>query len=219
MTLPDGCVRLHRLNLDRKANFETLSDDERARADRFHFPIDRDRFAVGRASLRALLGGYLDIPPSALRFGYSKSGKPFLQNNPALRFNLSHSRETGLLAVSYNREVGIDLEFIDPGIKRDWESVALEVFSKNERIELVRSSPEEKIRMFYRLWTRKEAYVKGLGVGLLAPLSEICTVTNEGMPGWTVISLDDPRLTGFAAALAIEGATPHVENGEDILSA
>src|SRR2546422_9162090 len=69
-----------------------LSRDERARADRFRFPRDRDRYTVGRASLRVLLGAYLAAPPESLRFAYSEHRKPALSRpRSRLSFNLSHS--------------------------------------------------------------------------------------------------------------------------------
>ena len=68
-----------------------LSDDERERAARFHFERDRNRFVVGRGSLRETLGGLLEIPPAAVRFAYGPQGKPELNHETNLRFTLSHS--------------------------------------------------------------------------------------------------------------------------------
>src|SRR5262249_62127988 len=83
------------------------------RAERFHFPRDAGRYAVGRGVLRILLGRYLHRAPEELRFQYGARGKPALADRPrgrALRFNLAHSRDLAIYAVSWDREVGVDVE-------------------------------------------------------------------------------------------------------------
>ena len=93
----------------------TLTADERERAARFHFPVHRDRFVVGRGLLRELLGAYLNRPAKVLRFACGPRGKPLLAGEDAdagLRFNLSHSGERALYAIA-RREVGVDLECLN----------------------------------------------------------------------------------------------------------
>src|SRR5690348_8704005 len=88
----------------------TLSPDERARADKFYFERDRRRFIVSRGFLRRILSSYLETGPGRLQFCYGKYGKPALAGQcgvHSLRFNLSHSHEFAVYAVTFEREVGI----------------------------------------------------------------------------------------------------------------
>jgi hypothetical protein len=92
-----------------------LSDDERSRADKFYFNRDRRRFIVARAGLRIILGRYLGIEPEQLRFHYNRYGKPSLSGHSGedeLRFNVSHSRDLALHAITREGNVGIDVEHL-----------------------------------------------------------------------------------------------------------
>jgi 4'-phosphopantetheinyl transferase len=157
-----------------EAFFDLLNEDERARAARFHFAEDRARFVMARGSLRRLLAGYLRQPPESIRFHYGPQGKPELAANdlePRLSFNLSHSHEVGFCAVARGRQVGADVEKIRPEAV-DSIGTAEHFFTPGET-QLIRSAPPEtQAETFFRLWTRKEAYLKGHGKGLSMPLNE-----------------------------------------------
>ena len=188
----DG-VSLWRLNLDaaeeeRLALYQTLSDDERARATRFHFSVDRDRYIVGRGKLRKILAGLLPLSASEICFIYNPFGKPALARDPKLQFNLSHSDNVGLLAISCKYEIGADVEKIRD--HNDLALVAAEVFSQREIHRLAQTTPEEYPSLFYKFWTLKEAYLKGVGTGLSESLRDICTVADENLDGWSLLSLD-----------------------------
>src|ERR1700690_2111518 len=92
---------------------ETLSPAEWIRAERYHFPRDRERFIAARGLLRSILASYLKLDPCDLGFSSGPHGKPELHNvcSP-LRFNLSHSDDMMLLAISHSREIGVDLEVV-----------------------------------------------------------------------------------------------------------
>jgi 4'-phosphopantetheinyl transferase len=150
----------------------TLSADEIARAERFYFQHDRRRFVGRRGILRAILANYLETKPSGLRFVYNEFGKPGLevsQETGSLSFNLSHSGELVLIAVAIDRDVGVDIEFIDNSVP--FEEVAKRVLSVNE-IAALEALPESlRPAGFFNCWARKEAYVKALGMGLSIPLN------------------------------------------------
>lgn len=144
----------------------TLSPDEAARAARFHFVRDRDRFVLARAGVRRVLGALLSTPPASLAFVYGASGKPALAQETGLHFNLSHTADHAALAVADGFALGIDIEqprTIDPG-------VAERFFAPNENAALRQTPPSAWNAAFFRCWTRKEAYVKAVGDGLLIPL-------------------------------------------------
>ena len=142
-------------------------------------------------------------------------GKPALQDEPSLRFNLSHSEDQVLYAFAYHQEVGIDIEQIRP--LGDIDGLAHHVFSAQEQAVLQHLCPPEKEASFYACWTRKEAFIKALGMGFSMPLDSFdVTVRHDEAPlllqvrerpedvtRWTFYQLpiDGP----YAATLAIEG--------------
>jgi 4'-phosphopantetheinyl transferase len=142
---------------------ELLAPCERARAERFHFQRDRDRFIAGRGRLRRILGAYLQQSPNLLQFCYGASGKPAVAG--PLSFNLSHSGEFAALAVA-RFGLGVDIECVRP-IE---EAVAERFFAADEVARLRRLPETQQTEAFFACWTRKEAYVKALGDGLSLPL-------------------------------------------------
>lgn len=180
LPLPDDEVQLWRVDLeaigaDESRWRQVLSSDELARASRFHFARDRQRFVAARALLRRILASYLAMDPNSLTFSYSKKEKPSLALGPAhldsgVAFNVSHSGGIALLAFSRRREVGVDVE----PVRRDadLEAIARRFFSANEQSQLAALPTEEKVDAFFRCWTRKEAYIKATGDGLSLPLSQ-----------------------------------------------
>jgi 4'-phosphopantetheinyl transferase len=121
LTLDLGEIHVWRVSLAQTESClqslqQTLSTDERAKADRFRFPKDRSQFIVSRGALRAILSRYLNISSHILRFDYNPYGKPSLivaQGGNTLRFNLSHSRGMALIAITKNRDIGVDIEGIN----------------------------------------------------------------------------------------------------------
>jgi 4'-phosphopantetheinyl transferase len=162
-----------------------LSDDELAKAKRFHSDLHRARYIAGRAALRRVLAERLDCSPAVIRFSYGRNGKPMLESGQGhIEFNLAHSEGNAVIALVDGASVGVDIELLRPiaGV----ESLAHLVFSDVERREL--ELAPDPVSGFLNGWTRKEAYVKALGLGLTAPLREI-----------TVSLSDRPELfsTGF----------------------
>jgi 4'-phosphopantetheinyl transferase len=147
---------------------ESLSSDEISRAERFYFPEHRQRFIAGRGSLRAILGRYLGVEPAQVEFEYQQRGKPVLAAKFAdsgLLFNLSHSQNLGLLGVSRQRLIGVDLEYLRP--MSDLERLAKRFFLPSE-YEVIKLLPsQQKQQVFFRYWTCKEAYLKATGDGLV----------------------------------------------------
>ena len=187
LTLEDDEVHVWRAQLDAPEAVihqlrETLDPAEVARADRFHFEKDRRQFVIGRGLLRTILGRYLNLKPHTLRFGYGAQGKPFLMGigDSTCRFNLSHSAGVVLIAVTANREPGIDLERIRPEFAN--ETIAEEFFSSQE-IAALRGLPTHvQPEAFFNCWTRKEAYLKARADGLSFPLGQFSVSLIPGEP-------------------------------------
>lgn len=198
--------------------FTLLAPDEKARAERFYFERDRNRFIAGRYILRMIIGGYLGMNPSQIEFTYREAGKPVLKPGPQskeLEFNLSHSNDLVLYIFSRNHEVGIDVEYIHP--MPDMDDFAERFFSSREAelINLLRG--EEKETAFFKLWTCKEALLKANGSGLTMPLSHMEVFLNaDGSVALSSIGGDrqlgsrwhlqafNPAQS-YQAALAVEG--------------
>jgi 4'-phosphopantetheinyl transferase len=150
-----------------------LSPDEHRRAERYLIPSVRRRFVVGRAILRTLLGGYLGVEARDVELEYGPAGKPQLAARLAsdLRFNLAHSRHLAAFAFCRNTHIGVDIEHVDPAI--DTTAIVATMFSASERDRYLALPEAEKPRRFYLAWTRREAYLKGLGYGLTRSPAEV----------------------------------------------
>jgi 4'-phosphopantetheinyl transferase len=147
-----------------------LSPDELERAYRFRFPQHKQRFIIARASLRNILSQYLPIPPHKIEFAYGNRGKPFLKANPQhLEFNLTHSDEMAICAITKNASIGIDIQKIEekynPGIAKRF-------FSTAENQDLEKLPAAERNAAFCSLWSCKEALIKAVGEGLYVPLGD-----------------------------------------------
>jgi len=206
---------------------EPLSADERERGRRFHFERDRRRFVTARGLLRRLLGRYLGLDPSRLRFGYGPRGKPFLAGEDELRFNVSHSGGLALLAFAWDRELGVDVE--EEREVEEAKDIARRYFSPWEERELRLLTEVERRGAFFRCWTRKEAFIKVTGDGLSRPLDAFDVTLAPGEPARLLRVEGEPEAAGrfwledvspapgFAGALAVEGRAARVvrRNGEE----
>ncbi|HEY7750889.1 MAG TPA: 4'-phosphopantetheinyl transferase superfamily protein [Ignavibacteriaceae bacterium] len=162
-----------------------LSTDELARADKFHFEIDKARFIYSKGILRCLLCLQTGIRPELLRFMYNNNLKPEIsneQNSLSLNFNISHSQHALCIAIANNLNLGVDIEFLKP--IPDLKELSSKYFSASENKQLL-ELPEEKILAgFYSCWTKKEAVVKALGEGLSVPLKDFdVSVMPKDKPG------------------------------------
>ena len=197
--------------------YQWLSADERARAGRFVFARDRRRYIAARGVLRALLGRYLGLAPAAVGFRYGANGKPALAPGQAggLDFNVSHSADVAVVAISGAGQVGVDVEAIRSLPDRD--DLARGLFTEAEYGALRALPSGLRDLGFFNGWTRKEAFVKATGEGLSRPLAGFEVTLAPGDAArlvhvggdrieaarWTIRDL--PAMPGFAGALAVAG--------------
>lgn len=191
-----------------------LDNEERRRAESFLHPANRLLYTTAHIARRRLLGAYLGVPPQEVRFIREKCpgcgephGRPAVAGTPPLHFSLSHSSGLALIGIAA-APVGVDVQKL-PGA----ETVELcsPALHPAERTELERLPAHSRRVLFGRLWTRKEAYLKGIGTGLSRDpaadyLGDGGHGTPERPPGWTVI--DVPCGTDHAAAAAVLGDAP-----------
>jgi len=192
---------------------QVLNDEERLKADRFRIGKDHDLSVAARGILRLLLERYTGIPAAELRFGLTKSRKPFLDvEGTDVEFNVSHSDVWVLLAFGRGRRVGVDVEKVRHDL--DVESIVSRFFTPEEA-DFIRRA-RNRHETFCRLWVRKEAYVKALGTGLFRALNSFSIPVSEtkipdlGMvDGWIFHALE--IAPGYAAAVVTDRSIKRVE--------
>lgn len=147
---------------------QVLSPAEKEHAARFHQKKDAQQYILTRSILRILLAETLSLQPPEIDIVTTDYKKPVLSNNNSIHFNVSHSENLAVIAIAHQR-IGIDVEFLKPGF--EYHTVAAYAFSDAELDHLAKSTdPQQE---FFRLWTRKEAFLKGLGAGLINELKLI----------------------------------------------
>jgi 4'-phosphopantetheinyl transferase len=200
----------------------SLSEDERERAGRYRFAIHRNRFTVSRGTLRNILSCYLGESPEQISFAYGEHGKPGLELRQArsgIRFNLADCDDLALIAVCLGAEAGVDVERVRT-IPEVGELVS-RFFSRRESAAFAALPELQKPEAFFRLWTRKEAWLKATGEGITRHLARVEVSFLPGEPAqllgiphelsagrqWSVSHLE-PR-AGWVGALAVAGSLSH----------
>jgi 4'-phosphopantetheinyl transferase len=199
-----------------------LSAEERTRAGSYRFQLHRDRFAAGRALRRLILARYLGRAPETITFTLGPQGKPSIEGEPAggLRFNDSGSDGLAVFALAWGREVGVDVERVRQNADAD---PIVDMFgAPQEREAYGRLPGADRALAFHRWWTAKEAWLKAVGSGLLAPLDSFTVSFSATQPlrllevkdkpddaqRWMLQSLD--LAPGFAASLVVEGQSVEI---------
>lgn len=162
-------VQLWRVDLDAYAAgvpLDGLTADEHARAARFGLGRDGQRYLAARHALRHVLAEVLDRSPLDVVFEADDCGKPHLAPRGSLQFNLGHSAHEALIGLRRDRPIGVDIEVVHDVV--DAEASAGALFTDDERAAWSRAAQALHDRTFLTCWTRKEACLKALGVGLSA---------------------------------------------------
>lgn len=195
-----------------------LSADERERAVRFHFERDRSAFVTARAAVRRQLGETLGVSPADVALVRDANGRPHLSADYGsdLDFNLSHSGARVAVGFAVGRRIGVDIEWHDrvAGLR----DLVPQVMGPRERTVLDALPDPEFRRQFFAFWTRKEAIVKAVGVGLSYPLTEIdipsveesdlFVLATEPPTPWTLRTSEPDD--GYTLSVAIAGAAADV---------
>lgn len=209
-----------------------LSRDELDRCGRFKSEKRRREYTIIRGLLRLLIGRCMDVDPSTFEFAYTEHQKPYL---PAaslgvpISFNITHSHNLALIALTLERMIGVDIEFIRHNV--EFRKLAKRFFSKQESRALDAYDDTLLPAAFFACWTRKEAFVKALGDGIAFGLHDftvsvdprdrevaLLTDRDSNESGkWSIINLD--IVSDYAAAIAANGekfklrlwnSSPHV---------
>jgi 4'-phosphopantetheinyl transferase len=162
-----------------------LSQDERRRAEQFQLEAPRRRFVITRVALRRLLSQYLDVPAADVSLAYGPRGKPMLGGTTAggsLQFNLAHTHDLALVAVTRGCDIGVDVERLRA--VSHLESIARRYFHPSEVSEILKAPVESRNEAFLRCWTAKEAVIKAVGTGLTDSLAEFCIPVAASSGAW-----------------------------------
>ncbi len=210
------------------AYLPTLSLEERTRADRFFREVHRRRYVIAHGALRRILADYLDVEPLALGFVTGEHGKPALARtagaeSAGVEFNLSHSGDLALVAVTRTTPVGVDVEQWDEQV--ECLELAERFFSPHERraLRALADAPHHVIAGFFAAWTRKEAYLKATGHGIVRGLHHFDVTLAPGEPArlvadrldrdaterWTMTELAPAE--GYSAALVVASPLEEVQ--------
>ena len=150
-----------------KQYYPLLSTEEKERSERFVHFIHRKRFIASHGFMRSVLASYLDGDAAGLIFKREEKGKPYLSSTDRiapLQFNLSHSNNLALLAISKTQAIGVDVEFMER--KNEWKKISQRFFTPEEQTALFSLPENQQQQAFFNVWTRKEAHMKVVGEGL-----------------------------------------------------
>ncbi len=181
-----------------------LTDDERSKAESFKSTLLRDRYLVVRGLLRQTLADYLDVEPGTLVFEIGQYGKPALVGG-ALHFNLSHSADTLLIAVADFADIGVDIEASRP--RQHLDNLAERCFSDQEYQVWCNLSADERLDAFYRLWTKKEAFVKAVGRGIALGIEQCEFELGKRGPLLAIPPAYGPASAWMVHELDVDGAS------------
>ncbi|MEI6268804.1 MAG: 4'-phosphopantetheinyl transferase superfamily protein [Methylococcaceae bacterium] len=178
---------------DYLAYWRVLDEAEQAQAQKFKSELLHKRYVEIHGRLRNRLAHQLNDSPEKISIKKAEQGKPYLADYPELAFNLSHSADRVLIAMSWNCQLGVDIELCKPRI--NVSGLVNKCFAEEE-IGYWNKLPEtQKNQEFYRLWTRKEAFVKATGHGITLGLNQ-CVVYPENPTEFLRV----PELCGKASA-------------------
>jgi 4'-phosphopantetheinyl transferase len=146
-----------------------LTPWERGKSQRFIKTSDRNSYILVHGLLRSLLSNPLGLPPDCIKFRYNQYGKPYVTGTGTnIFFNMSHSSDISVIGVDPVSEIGVDVEKINENV--DYKPIINHFFTCNE-ISYIQEQKGKSVRRFYELWTRKEAFLKALGIGITENLS------------------------------------------------
>lgn len=184
-----------------------LNSKEIKKAERFYKPSDKNQFVISRAILKFILAAYIKMDVRNIHLDVFQNKKPFLVSHPWLRFNVSHSNDFTVIAIS-RKNVGIDIEYMAQDF--DYAELLPDIFNYQEILSIENSI--DKKQAFYTAWTRKESFVKALGKGIDEDFKNIPCLDGQhkidftllkNSENWQIISFD--LRENYIGSIAFEG--------------
>jgi 4'-phosphopantetheinyl transferase len=168
-----------------------LDENEKKQAQAFVIEQVRKNFIAAHGNLRKVLAMYLNLNSQEVEFNFSQYKKPYLIQNREIQFNLSHSHDMAVVAVAFNKPIGIDIESLHRN-NIDFIGLAKNTFTAQEFLQLEQADPENTKHYFYTLWTQKEAIIKAIGKGFYYPLDKFIVSATGDIK---TITLPDMKVT------------------------
>lgn len=195
--------------IDYSRCWQVLTPVEQARAERFRFDLHRNRYVRAHGQIRYILAAYMDVAPSEIGIQTGDRGKPFIPSHD-IYFNMSHSADTAVFAVTRSGEIGIDVEMFDRKVEID--DLSRHYYTASEQGALARlQEATDRRELFFWLWTAKEARMKVTGEGLALDPRHIDVAIEAGRP-FAYRKPDEPKaslapieFTKFAGACSVAG--------------
>jgi len=187
LVLSDNKIHIYLIQFDLFDDqhcMQYLSEDERIRAEKLKIAEKKNQFVITRSVLRLLLSSSLGKSYQDIDFFYGEHGKPSIKeslNNKPIEFNISHSENYALIAIALGNRVGVDIEKINADI--DHQSLSKRFFSENEKNDLIKCADELQLDSFYRVWCRKESFIKATGKGVAYGLDRFSVTLDETIDG------------------------------------
>lgn len=153
-----------------------VSEEKRERINKYRIKSAAQQCLISDVLIRSVIHQKLRIDNTDIHFGKNKYGKPYLMGNEDFHFNVSHSNEWVVCAIS-DAPVGIDVEKIKP---TDY-NISERFFSEEEHNYIICKEGQQKLDSFYDLWTLKESYIKAIGKGLHMSLKDFSIVIFNGL--------------------------------------
>ena len=176
-----------------QAYWRVLDADEQAHAEKLHNAMLHQRYVEIHGRLRKLLALTLKESPERIKIKKAEHGKPYLVDYPDVAFNLSHTADLALIAVARQCRLGVDVEICKP--RHNLSGLVAKCFAEEEAVFWQQLPESEKIQAFYQFWTKKEAFVKATGYGIVLGLNR-CVIN----PQKQTTFLSVPDSCGSAAA-------------------
>lgn len=166
--------------LDYNRCWQALSQAEQARAERFRFDLHRNRYVRAHGQIRHILAAYMDVDPTEISLQTGERGKPYLPSQN-IYFNMSHSADTAVFAVTRSGEIGVDVEMFDRKVEIDDLSRHYYTEMEQGALNALREVTDRR-ELFFWLWTAKEARMKVTGEGLALDPRHIDVAIEAGRP-------------------------------------
>jgi 4'-phosphopantetheinyl transferase len=196
--------------------YSYLSDKEKIRANRFKFKLDFDCYVSSHALLRAELSKLLGVKAKSVKIEESVNGKPFTSGT-ALPFSLSRSKNLFIFAIGWGDQlVGVDIEQIKTRI--NFLDITRDYFSFNEQQSISSfKNTDDQNRTFFEIWTRKEALLKAVGIGINTELSKVQVLEGENHIAIQGVQSNYDKF--FLSTIMINGAIISIASSEDFCPA
>lgn len=203
-------VRFSDFNQDQKTSFffEILSKQEQEQSLRFVTKELREQYLISHGILRCILAWHLKEKPQQISYAFNAFGKPELPNQNSLKFNMSHSKDLAVYAVSFCQRVGIDVEWKNPTVR--FEDFFADILTDSEKNFLLDSCTNHKMKteFFFDLWSKKEALIKAIGKGLSYNVKTIQTASKKDpiflLDGQPFSCSQLPIHKDYACAIAVD---------------